>query len=169
MHCKSWNSPQAKLHVSVIFHMNRSFWGDGPDSILSQLWGRCYLAYGEVILLIYFFLLSVGGRIDEWLMFDIMQCLSLNSSNWNPLSYTTTTTKDCVCLCVCVPVISGNLFVLMDKWKNTLMIKCIFFCLYRHYLLTIQVGCLMLPLHVNSENSLAQGSQFNYINSTILS
>lgn len=47
--------------MPLIFHMNRSCWGDGPDSIVSQLWGRCYLTYGEVILLMYFFLLSVGG------------------------------------------------------------------------------------------------------------
>lgn len=36
-----------------------------------------------------------GRRADKWLIFDIMQCLSLNSDYWNLPSYTSTT-EDCV-------------------------------------------------------------------------
>lgn len=54
-----------------------------------------------------------GRRADKWLIFDIMQCLSLNSDYWNLPSYTTTI-KDCVCVhvcacvCVCLPILQGS-------------------------------------------------------------
>lgn len=39
----SLKEPSGWTACSAVFHMSRSCWGDGPDSIITQLWGRCYL------------------------------------------------------------------------------------------------------------------------------
>ena len=98
--------PSGKTECSVIlFYMNRSCRGDGPDFSLTQLWGRCYLTYGAVILLMYFFLLSVEGGGRDWQMINIW-CFAVSQPNFwllkSPFIYYHW--KDCVCLCVCVCV-----------------------------------------------------------------
>ena len=95
--------PSGKTVCSVIlFPMNRSCRGDGPDSSLTQLWGRCYLTYGEVILLMCFFLLSVEGGGRDWQMINIW-CFAVSQPNlWllkSPFIYYPY--KDCVYVCVC--------------------------------------------------------------------
>ena len=93
--------PSGKTVCSVVsFHMNRSCRGDGPDSSLTQLWGRCYLTYGEVIFLMYFFLLSVEGGGRDWQMINIW-CFAVSQPNFwllkSPFIY-----HHCKRLCVCV-------------------------------------------------------------------
>lgn len=118
--------------------------------MLPHLWGSNSL---------YVFLTVSWGCGGSWWMINIWHFAVYEPKFW--LLYSSLIyyhyKRLCVCLCVYTQTSRSPLF--LRKWDNivTLMIWMLnFFAYIDIILLMIQIDCLILPLHVDSENYLAK-------------